>query len=206
MLSADYTLICHTIKLEKICLLLYNDRNICNIKRKKKNQMKHLNIVLVEPEIPQNTGNISRTCACTGASLHLVRPLGFSIDDAHLKRAGLDYWKYLDVTVHESLEAFLQFAKGKPMRLASTKSAKNHTQTDYPEDCFILFGRESRGLPEDLLKEHYDDCVRIPMMGNLRSLNLSNSVAIVVYEALRQSGFEGMEQHGHLHRAAEDSE
>ncbi len=160
--------------------------------------MKHLNIVLVEPEIPQNTGNISRTCACTGASLHLVKPLGFSIDDTHLKRAGLDYWKYLDITVHESLDDFLLYAKGKPMRLASTKSAKNHTEADYPEDCFILFGRESKGLPETLLKEHYSDCVRIPMMGTLRSLNLSNSVAIVVYEALRQGGFEGMEEHGHL--------
>ena len=119
--------------------------------------MKHLNIVLVEPEIPQNTGNISRTCACTGASLHLVKPLGFSIDDTHLKRAGLDYWKYLDVTVHESLADFLEFAKGKPMRLASTKSSKNHTQTDYPDDCFILFGRESKGLPETLLKEQNTD-------------------------------------------------
>ena len=168
--------------------------------------MKHLNIVLVEPEIPQNTGNISRTCACTGASLHLVKPLGFSIDDTHLKRAGLDYWKYLDVTVHESLADFLEFAKGKPMRLASTKSSKNHTQTDYPDDCFILFGRESKGLPEALLKEHYKDCVRIPMMGNLRSLNLSNSVAIVVYEALRQTGFEDMEQQGHLRESAEDTE
>lgn len=167
--------------------------------------MKHLNIVLVEPEIPQNTGNISRTCACTGASLHLVRPLGFSIDDAHLKRAGLDYWKYLDVTVHDSLEAFLDFAKGKPMRLASTKAAKNHTEKDYPNDCFILFGKESRGLPENLLKEHYSDCVRIPMMGDLRSLNLSNSVAIVVYEALRQSGFEDMEQKGRLREFSEDS-
>ena len=166
--------------------------------------MKHLNIVLVEPEIPQNTGNISRTCACTGASLHLVKPLGFSIDDTHLKRAGLDYWKYLDVTVHESLADFLEFAKGKPMRLASTKSSKNHTQTDYPDDCFILFGRESKGLPEALL--NYKDCVRIPMMGNLRSLNLSNSVAIVVYEALRQSGFEDMEQQGHLRESAEDTE
>lgn len=167
--------------------------------------MKHLNIVLVEPEIPQNTGNISRTCACTGASLHLVRPLGFSIDDAYLKRAGLDYWKYLDVTVHDSLEAFLDFAKGKPMRLASTKAAKNHTEKDYPNDCFILFGKESRGLPENLLKEHYSDCVRIPMMGDLRSLNLSNSVAIVVYEALRQSGFEDMEQKGRLREFSEDS-
>lgn len=167
--------------------------------------MKHLNIVLVEPEIPQNTGNISRTCACTGASLHLVRPLGFSIDDAHLKRAGLDYWKYLDVTVHDSLEAFLDFAKGKPMRLATTKAAKNHTEKDYPNDCFILFGKESRGLPESLLKEHYSDCVRIPMMGDLRSLNLSNSVAIVVYEALRQGGFEDMEQKGRLREFSEDS-
>ena len=167
--------------------------------------MKHLNIVLVEPEIPQNTGNISRTCACTGASLHLVRPLGFSIDDAHLKRAGLDYWKYLDVTVHDSLEAFLDFAKGKPMRLASTKAAKNHTEKDYPNDCFILFGKESRGLPESLLKEHYSDCVRIPMMGDLRSLNLSNSVAIVVYEALRQGGFEKKKKKGRLREFSEDS-
>ena len=110
------------------------------------------------------------------------------------------------MTVHESLADFLEFAKGKPMRLASTKSSKNHTQTDYPDDCFILFGRESKGLPEALLKEHYKDCVRIPMMGNLRSLNLSNSVAIVVYEALRQSGFEDMEQQGHLRESAEDTE
>ena len=155
--------------------------------------MKHLNIVLVEPEIPQNTGNISRTCACTGASLHLVRPLGFSIDDAHLKRAGLDYWKYLDVTVHDSLEAFLDFAKGKPMRLASTKAAKNHTEKDYPNDCFILFGKESRGLPESLLTENLDRCIRIPMRSETRSLNLSNSVSIIVYEALRQTGFASLE-------------
>lgn len=166
--------------------------------------MKHLNVVLVEPEIPQNTGNISRTCACTGASLHLVKPLGFSIDEKHLKRAGLDYWKYLDIHVHESLEDFLEYAKGKPMRFASTKSAKNHAQADYPDDCFILFGKETAGLPEWLLAENYKDCVRIPMMGDLRSLNLSNSVAIIVYEALRQSGFEGMQEEGHLRTIAEE--
>ena len=120
--------------------------------------MKHLNIVLVEPEIPQNTGNISRTCACTGASLHLVRPLGFSIDDAHLKRAGLDYWKYLDVTVHDSLEAFLDFAKGKPMRLASTKAAKNHT-LNYIE--FLNFVNRGEKGKTALAQQHEQNYVLI---------------------------------------------
>lgn len=160
--------------------------------------MKKLNIVLVEPEIPQNTGNIARTCACTGCALHLVKPMKFSIEDRYLKRAGLDYWDSLAVTVHENLSAFLAFAAGSPMRFASTKAGKNHTQTDYPDGCYILFGKETAGLPEDLLREHYSDCVRIPMRKTLRSLNLSNSAAIIVYEALRQSGFDGLEEEGVL--------
>lgn len=160
--------------------------------------MNHFNIVLIEPEIPQNTGNISRTCACTGASLHLVKPMMFSVDEKHVRRAGLDYWDKLDVHIHENLNAFLEYAKDKPMRLASTKGQLLHTQTTYPDGCFILFGKESAGLPEELLHEHYQDCVRIPMQPNLRSLNLSNSVAIVLYEALRQADFEGLEQMGQL--------
>lgn len=166
--------------------------------------MKQLNIVLVEPEIPQNTGNIARTCACTGCRLHLVEPLKFKIEDRYLKRAGLDYWSSLDVTVHQNLEAFLAFAKDRPMRFATTKAGKNHTQTDYPDGCFILFGKETAGLPEDLLRDHYEDCVRIPMRKTLRSLNLSNSAAILIYEALRQSGFEGLEEEGHLTKYKND--
>lgn len=157
-----------------------------------------INIVLVEPEIPQNTGNISRTCACTGASLHLVKPLGFSIDEKHLRRAGLDYWEYLDLTVHESLADFLEFAKGKPMFFSTTKAKRNHTEINYPDGCFILFGKETAGLPETLLHDNYENCIRIPMLKDRRSLNLSNSVAVVLYEALRQRGFEGLSEEGKL--------
>ena len=156
------------------------------------------NIVLVEPEIPQNTGNVARTCACTGAALHLVKPMMFKIDDAHLKRAGLDYWSKLDVTVHESLQDFMEYAKGKPMLFASSKGAKCYTDAEYPDGCFILFGKETKGLPESLLEERYDDCIRIPMRDTLRCLNLSNSVAVVIYEALRQTGFEGLNSEGSL--------
>ena len=156
------------------------------------------NIVLVEPEIPQNTGNVARTCACTGASLHLVKPMMFKIDDAHLKRAGLDYWSKLDVKVHESLADFLEYAKGSPMIFATSKGAKRYTDVAYPDGCYILFGKETKGLPEDLLRERYDDCVRIPMRDTLRCLNLSNSVAVVIYEALRQNGFEGLRDDGKL--------
>jgi tRNA (cytidine/uridine-2'-O-)-methyltransferase len=156
------------------------------------------NIVLVEPEIPQNTGNVARTCACTGAALHLVKPMMFKIDDAHLKRAGLDYWSKLDVTVHESLQDFMEYAKGKPMLFASSKGAKCYTDAEYPDGCFILFGKETKGLPEALLEERYNDCIRIPMRDTLRCLNLSNSVAVVIYEALRQTGFEGLNSEGSL--------
>ena len=157
-----------------------------------------INIVLVEPEIPQNTGNISRTCSCTGAKLHLIKPLGFSIDEKHVRRAGLDYWEDLDLTIHDSLSDFLKFANGKPMIFSTTKAAKNHTEINYPNGCFILFGKETAGLPEELLNDNYDNCVRIPMLENKRSLNLSNSVAIILYEALRQNGFEGFQKKGKL--------
>jgi tRNA (cytidine/uridine-2'-O-)-methyltransferase len=155
-------------------------------------------IVLVEPEIPQNTGNISRTCACTGAPLHLVKPLGFVIDDAKLRRAGLDYWGELDLHIHESLSDFLEYAKGKPLFFASTKAEKNYSEIEYPDDAYLVFGKETKGLPEWLLRENYGRSVRIPMRNNLRSLNLSNSVAIVLYEALRQKSFFDMKLSGEL--------
>ena len=158
-----------------------------------------MNIVLVEPEIPQNTGNIARTCAATGMKLHLVRPLGFEIDDKKLKRAGLDYWHLLDITYYDSLEQFLEMKKGCPMFYYTTKAPRNHTEVSYPKDCYLLFGKETKGLPEWLLKDNYDDCVRIPMISESRSLNLSNAVAIAAYEYLRQHGFNNLEQEGHLH-------
>ncbi len=148
-----------------------------------------INIVLVEPEIPQNTGNIARTCAATGSALHLVRPLGFEITDKHLKRAGLDYWQFLDLTYHDSLEAFMDKHGGDKLFFASTKSAKNYSDVSYPDGCYILFGKETKGLPEKLLKDNYGDCIRIPMKDDIRSLNLSNSVAVILYEALRQHSF-----------------
>ena len=157
-----------------------------------------LNIVMVEPEIPQNTGNIARTCAATGSKLHLVHPLGFSISDKYLKRAGLDYWDKVEIEEHESLNAFLE--KYKPekhnMYFASTKSKKCYSDVDFSnmEEVFVLFGKETKGLPEDLLKKYIDRAIRIPMIGNLRSLNLSNSVAIIAYEILRQRGFEDLNQ------------
>lgn len=151
--------------------------------------MKPFNIVLVEPEIPQNTGNISRTCACTGAALHLVKPLGFSIDEKHVRRAGLDYWDALDLTVHESLEDFLAYANGYPMFFATTKAEHRYTDVAFPTPCFLLFGKETAGLPVSLLKDHRETCIRIPMLEQMRSLNLSNSVAVVLYEAMRQHGF-----------------
>ena len=155
-------------------------------------------IVLVEPEIPQNTGNISRTCACTGAALHLVKPLGFTIDDSKLKRAGLDYWSELDLHIHESLADFLEYAKGKPLYLASTKAAHTYSDITYPEDAFFVFGKETKGLPEDLLHDNYENSIRIPMRTSLRSLNLSNSVAVVLYEALRQRDFFDLQLEGQL--------
>ncbi len=157
-----------------------------------------LNIVMVEPEIPQNTGNIARTCAAIGAKLHLVYPLGFSITDKYLKRAGLDYWDKLEIEEHTSLKAFLE--KYKPeehnMFLASTKSQKCYSDVDYSnmEEVFILFGKETKGLPEDLIQKYIEKAIRIPMRDTLRSLNLSNSVAIIAYEILRQIDFDGLKE------------
>lgn len=162
--------------------------------------MHNLNIVMVEPEIPQNTGNVARTCAATGAHLHLVKPLGFEIDDKKLKRAGLDYWFLLDITYYESLDEFMSMHKNDNMFYFTTKAPKSYTDIDYPDDVYLLFGKETKGLPEPFLKEHYNDrCVRIPMIDEARSLNLSNSVAIAAYEYLRQKNFENLFQEGKLH-------
>ena len=150
-----------------------------------------LNIVLVEPQIPQNTGNVARTCACTGARLHLVKPMGFTVTDTHLKRAGLDYWNKLDITYYDSLEDFLARAGG-PYFFFSTKASRRYCDVRYPEGAYLVFGREDKGLPESLLRQYYESCVRLPMMDTLRSLNMSNSVAVGVYEALRQWDFEGL--------------
>ena len=152
-----------------------------------------LNIVLVEPEIPQNTGNIARTCSVTGARLHLVRPLGFDITDKQLKRAGMDYWYDVDVTYYDNLQDFLNKHTDDELFFLSTKSKQNHTEIKYPEDAYLLFGKESKGLPEWLLLENMDRCVRIPMRENIRSLNLSNSVAIAAYEYYRQRDFKDLQ-------------
>ena len=157
-----------------------------------------MNIVLHEPEIPQNTGNIARTCACTGTTLHLIKPLGFSLDEKHLKRAGLDYWDQLDLRIYENYEDFLEKNPGAKIYMATTKASHVYTEVQYEPDCYIMFGPESRGIPEEILVEHPDTSVRIPMWGETRSLNLSNSVAVILYEALRQNGFEKMTMEGHL--------
>ena len=160
--------------------------------------MSHLHIVLLEPEIPQNTGNIARSCAATGASLHLIKPLGFSIDDKHMKRAGLDYWDSLDLHVYENLSEFYLLNPNAKIYYFSKKGKHVYSDVSYDGDVYLMFGRESIGLPEGLLKEHEDHCLRMPMKEGLRSLNLSNTVAIALYEVLRQHGFEGLEKEGHL--------
>lgn len=147
------------------------------------------NIVLVEPEIPQNTGNIVRTCAATGCRLHLVRPLGFEVSDKYLKRAGLDYWHFVDITYYDSVDELFEKNPNGKFYFFSTKAAKKHSDVQYREGDFLVFGKETKGLPEPLLAAHYNDAVRIPMIGEIRSLNLSNSVAIAVYEAWRQAGY-----------------
>ena len=158
-----------------------------------------LNIVLVEPEIPQNTGNISRTCAATNSSLFLVRPLGFEITDKHLKRAGLDYWQYLDLHYLDSIdELFEKYFKGDNFHFLSTKGNKLYSEATFKDGDFLIFGKESHGLPEPLLEKYYEYTLRIPMWGDLRSLNLSNSVAITLYEALRQNNFPDLNAEGHL--------
>lgn len=156
------------------------------------------NIVLVEPEIPQNTGNIARTCAATGAKLHIVKPMGFEIDDKKLKRAGLDYWHLLGVQYYENLDDFFETNKDGRFYYATTKGRHIYSDVEYSDGDFILFGKETKGLPESLLYENEKYCIRIPMIDEARSLNLSNSVAIVVYEALRQTGFGGLLGKGEL--------
>lgn len=148
-----------------------------------------INIVLHNPEIPQNTGNIARTCAVTGASLHIIKPMGFAIDDKKLKHAGLDYWYQLDITYYDSIEEFYEKNGYPTVYYFSTKAPKRYTDVDYPENAYICFGAESRGIPEDILEKNLSTCVRLPMRENLRSLNLSNAVAIAVYEVLRQRDF-----------------
>jgi len=156
------------------------------------------NIVLVEPEIPQNTGNIARTCAATGSRLHLVRPLGFEIDDKKLKRAGLDYWHLLDITFYDDINDFFEKNKEGNFYYASTKSLYRHSDVKFNDGDYILFGKETKGLDEALLKVNKDKCIRIPMIEGARSLNLSNSVAIVIYEALRQNDYFNLETKGSL--------
>jgi len=158
------------------------------------------NIVLVEPEIPQNTGNIARTCAATGCVLHLVKPLGFEISDRYLKRAGLDYWQYVTVEIWNSIDELFAAYPGGKFYFYTTKGRKRYDEAPLKKDDFLVFGKETKGLPEELLILHPDECLRIPMIGDLRSLNLSNSVAIAVYEGLRQNNFEHFNLEGKLHR------
>lgn len=181
----------HENVLAKKAVLSYNRRN---------GAKRMFHIVLVEPEIPQNAGNIARTCAATGCILHLVRPLGFEISDKYLKRAGLDYWHLVDVRMHDSLAEFLAEYPQARMHLFTTKARKTYAQAEYREGDFLVFGKETRGLEEEFLLEHADSCVRIPMRAEARSLNLSNSVAIAVYEGLRQNAFGSLERAGQLHR------
>ena len=158
-----------------------------------------INIVLLEPEIPANTGNIGRTCVATDTKLHLIEPLGFKLNEKALKRAGMDYWKDLDVTTYIDFKDFLEKNPGAKIYMATTKAEKTYADVEYEDGCYIMFGKESAGIPEEILVEHKEDCVRIPMVGDIRSLNLGNSVAVILYEALRQHGFDKMNKKGHLH-------
>ena len=159
--------------------------------------MARLNIVLHEPEIPANTGNIGRTCVATGTRLHLIEPLGFSLSEKAIKRAGMDYWKDLDVTTYLDYEEFLQKNPGAKIYYATTKGLQTYTDVKFEDDCYIMFGKESAGIPEEILMKHKENCIRIPMINDIRSLNLSNSV--VLYEALRQNNFDHMQLQGELH-------
>ncbi len=160
-----------------------------------------LNVVLIEPEIPQNTGNVARTCAATGARLHLVGPMGFHITDKQVKRAGLDYWDKLDITYYDSTKEFFERNAGGEFFYFTTKAEQTHSDVSYPDGCFLVFGKETKGLPEELLKANHDRCVRLPMRGIIRSLNLSNSVAVGVYEALRQWDYPELSLKGQLHNS-----
>ena len=165
-----------------------------------------LNIVLFEPEIPQNTGNIARTCAVTGTRLHLIKPLGFDISDKAVKRAGLDYWHLVDVRVYENLDDFFAKTGAEDIWLATTKAPRPYTAARFREGCWLMFGKETAGLPEELRRAYYDRCVRIPMRPDARSLNLANSVAILAYEALRQQGFPGLSGEGEMAVARQQAE
>jgi tRNA (cytidine/uridine-2'-O-)-methyltransferase len=157
-----------------------------------------MNIVLLEPEIPQNTGNIARTCAAIGADLHLIKPLGFSVEDKYLKRAGLDYWDLLNIYYHDSFEDFRAKYPNALLFMSTTKAKHTYVEVSYTKDCFIVFGKETAGIPEAILKEYPDTAIRIPMKSEARSLNLSNSVAIIAYEAMRQASFKGLLSEGQL--------
>jgi len=159
-----------------------------------------LNIVLHEPEIPANTGNIGRTCVAADVRLHLIEPLGFRLDEKSLRRAGMDYWDKLNVTTYIDYDDFTRQNPGAKIYMSTTKASKIYTEVRYEPDCFIMFGKESAGIPEEILVQHKEECIRIPMAGDIRSLNLSNAVSIVLYEALRQNNFRGMNLEGHLHR------
>ena len=162
--------------------------------------MAKLNVVLYEPEIPANTGNIGRTCVATGTKLHLIEPLGFSLSEKALKRAGMDYWSQLEVERYVNYEDFLQRNPGAKIYMATTKAKKIYSEASYEPDCYIMFGKESAGIPEELLRDNQETCVRIPMLGETRSLNLSNSVAIILYEAFRQHDFAHLKLEGHLRK------
>ncbi|MCH5344459.1 MAG: tRNA (cytidine(34)-2'-O)-methyltransferase [Acetatifactor sp.] len=159
-----------------------------------------MNIILHQPEIPANTGNIGRTCVATGSSLHLIEPLGFRINEKELKRAGMDYWDQLDVTRYMNFEEFKKRHPGAKIWMATTKAKRSYTEASFGPDDFIMFGRESAGIPEEILVDYEKTCIRIPMLSAIRSLNLSNAVAIVLYEALRQNGFASLQSEGALHR------
>ncbi len=159
-----------------------------------------MHIILHQPEIPANTGNIGRTCVATGTSLHLIEPLGFRLDEKSIKRSGMDYWNRLDVTRYMNYQEFQEKHPGAKVWLATTKAKKIYTEASFHMDDYIMFGKESGGIPEEILVDHEEDCIRIPMLPDIRSLNLSNSVAIVLYEALRQNHFGGMQMEGKLHR------
>lgn len=159
-----------------------------------------MHIILHQPEIPANTGNIGRTCVATGTSLHLIEPLGFRLNEKEIKRAGMDYWDQLDVTRYINFDEFREMNPNAKIWMATTKAKRSYTDVNFGPDDFIMFGKESAGIPEDILVDYEETCIRIPMLPEIRSLNLSNSVAIVLYEALRQQGFSSMEKEGHLHR------
>ena len=162
--------------------------------------MAKLNIVLFQPEIPANTGNIGRTCVATGTRLHLIEPLGFRLNEKEIKRAGMDYWNDLEVIRYVNYEEFLEKNPGAKIYYATTKAKHTYTEVAYESDCYIMFGKESAGIPEEILVENPETCIRIPMLDSIRSLNLSNSVAVVLYEALRQNNFDHMQMEGELHR------